>query len=650
LKNRKRQPPSLILICVTLLAPWMALASGGYFISDWAPPTLALAALALFVSVVGFPGIRLRYNTLALGLFVAYTAWTFASLLWSPNKGDAWLGAGQTLLYLLAFWVTVALVTSGASRQWMLIASTIGPAVVAAFTLPSLSPRLEDLFDTVGTYSLIGTVGYHNGEAAFLLVTFWVAVHLGGSRRINPILRAAILAGAVLSVDLAVLTQSRGAMVAMSVSLPVFFLFSGQRLRGLLALAPIATALYVVFPDLNGVYLAFLGKEAPVATLLSLVLPTIWLTAALVGLYGLCWGLVDQRWRPSGNTVRIIGSIVLVGSGVFLVTTVVTLTEHVSDPVALVQQKWEAFKTNDDAGQEQSRYLSASGSGRYALWQVAWEDFAAHPILGIGTQNYEASYYQLREQNSGFVRQPHSLPLEVLGEHGILGGILFFGFLATCLVFGLWGRFRNLPSEQKAQIGALVAAVIYWFVYSSAEWFWQMPAVTLPAIFYLALLASPLQRIEGSAESYGTVSRWPVRTSLGVVAVLAVIVVAPLYIANYYVKQSYTATDPAEGLATLERAQRFNPLDPRLSEREAELAIEAGDWDRVEHAYHRMIELDPGHYAPYMFLATFHERRGEFEKALLYYQKALALNPLSDDLNQHVKQLESSEIDESNLT
>jgi len=25
--------------------------------------------------------------------------------------------------------------------------------------------------------------------------------------------------------------------------------------------------------------------------------------------------------------------------------------------------------------------------GRYTLWEVAWKDFAAHPILGVGTQN-----------------------------------------------------------------------------------------------------------------------------------------------------------------------------------------------------------------------------------------------------------------------
>jgi len=69
-----------------------------------------------------------------LGLFAAYTAWTFASLLWSPNhRGDAWVGAGLTVIYLLAFWLAVSFVSLGASRRWVLAASAIGPAIVAAF-------------------------------------------------------------------------------------------------------------------------------------------------------------------------------------------------------------------------------------------------------------------------------------------------------------------------------------------------------------------------------------------------------------------------------------------------------------------------------------------------------------------------------------
>ncbi len=158
----------------------------------------------------------------------------------------------------------MALLALGASRRWVLAASVLGPAVVAAFTFTDLVYNLENLFDD---NRLVGTVGYYNGEAAFLLVPFWAAVYLAGSRRANPLLRGLVLAGATLSIEVAVLTQSRGALVAMAASSLVFFAFSGKRLRGFLALIPVAVALLVSFPELNGVYLAFLNEEDPAAAL-----------------------------------------------------------------------------------------------------------------------------------------------------------------------------------------------------------------------------------------------------------------------------------------------------------------------------------------------------------------------------------------------
>src|SRR5215210_1172485 len=275
--EKKRPAPTLALIALVLFVAVMGAAYGGYFTSQWAPATLVLAALALLASLTGvLRGASSEWGNLALGLFGAYAVWTFASLLWSPNQGDAWVGAGQSLLYLLVFWLALGLVSLGASRRWVLAASALGPAIVAALTLLSLTPpRIEELFENS---RLEGTIGYRNGEAAFLLVPFWVAIYLAGSRSVNPILRGLILAGATLGVDVAVLTQSRGAMVAMIVSLLVFFLFSGQRLRGFFALVPVALALLFTFPGLNEVYLAFVnGESAPAAV--GAVLPTVGLSA-----------------------------------------------------------------------------------------------------------------------------------------------------------------------------------------------------------------------------------------------------------------------------------------------------------------------------------------------------------------------------------
>ena len=114
--KQKQLAPTLVLVRIVLLSSWMGVVSGGYFVSEWALAAFVLAAWVLILSITGtFRGTESRWNIAALGLLTAYTAWTFASLLWSPNPGDAWVGAGQTLMYLLAFWLAASFVSLGVS-------------------------------------------------------------------------------------------------------------------------------------------------------------------------------------------------------------------------------------------------------------------------------------------------------------------------------------------------------------------------------------------------------------------------------------------------------------------------------------------------------------------------------------------------------
>jgi len=403
----------------------------------------------------------------------------------------------------------------------------------------------------------------------------------------------------------------------------------------LLALLPLAVALSVAFPGLNGVYVT-LSEQGDAAAALRGALPIVWLGAAGTGLYGLVWGFVDKRWRPTTRSVRVTGGLVLAACLILFTAGATLFVERVGGPVEVAERKLEAFKTDDTSGADQSRYLSVSGSGRYTLWKVAWQDFASHPALGVGTQNWEGTYYELRGQTGGFARQPHSLPLEVLSERGVVGGALFFGFLGVCVATGLRQRFTGLTSEGKGQAGALVAAVAYWFAHSSVEWFWQIPAVTIPAIVFLALLVAPWGPESGPASL-----RRPLRVGGGGLAILALLVFAPLFVADRGLAWSFESKDPQVALAAVKGAQAFNPVEPRLAQREAEIAKLSGDWDRAEQAYKRAIRLNPEHYAPYAVLAESCMVRGRTEEALRYYQKALALNPRDTELKQRVKSLQS---------
>lgn len=626
-----------VFILVSLLASWLGYASGGYYVDAWGLAAFIMAAVIAAAAMLGLlGGARSLWSVAATSLFIGYAAWTFASILWSANRGDAWFGAGLTLLYLLVFWVSATLVAMGASRRWTMAAMSIGPGVVAALAVPRLVTETEDIFVLS---RLLGTAGYFNAQAAILLVSFWISIYVAGSRRIHPALRAAALASATLGVQVAVLTQSRGAMVALAVSLPVFFLLSGRRLRALISFIPIAAFLFVAFPDLNRVYLEMQGGGSGQSAAIDRATLVIWVMAFEAGIYGLAWGVLDRKWRPPGEFARAVGSAALALTVAVVIIGNLLIVDRVGNPADWMGDRWVAFTTNDVSGQDESRYLSAGGSGRYTLWQVAWRDFTENPILGVGTHNYEATYYQNREQNVNWVRQPHMLPLEVLAERGIVGGVLFFGFLGTCLAAGMWKRFSNLNAEGKAQAGALLAAVTYWLVHSSAEWFWQVPAVTLPAIIYLAMLAAPWNRLRGDEEVFAPSHR-PLRLAGVGIAVLALAVVGPLYAADRLRENAEGEENPLLALQGLERAQAANPLDADLARLEGDFALQIGDVPRASRAYARAIRLNPEHYAPYAVLGGLYEQIGQNGRAVSLYQKSLQLNPLDPELQESVERAE----------
>ncbi|QIN83163.1 polymerase [Rubrobacter tropicus] len=617
------------LVMVLLLGVWMGGSYGGYFVETWAPVALVLCALGIALASAGVPDARpSRWGVFALALFSGYTAWTFASILWSPNKGDAWAGAGQTSLYLVAFALAVCLDAAGASRRVVLAAWVLGTSFVAGLTLLDLASDPEGMFRR---QRLIGTVGYYNAKAAFLLMPFWAAIYLSASRRAHPALRGAALGGAVLCAAVAVMAQSRGALAAMALSLPVFFLFSGARLRGLLALAPVAAVLLVLLRDLNHVYVALSDGAAPSEAVRG-VPAAVWSASGAAALYGVAWGIVDLRWRPPA--VRAGGRLAVACALLLLIPGALAFYERAGDPVAWTGKKLEAFKTDDRTGEAGSRYLSASGSGRYVLWEVAWRDFTEHPLLGVGTQNYEATVYRLRQEATVRARQPHALPLEILAERGAVGGVLFAGFLFACLRGGL-GRRRADP-DATMRAGALASTVCYWFVHSGVEWFWQMPAVTLPAIVALAMLVAP-ERPRRAPRAGG-----PPRLAIVGIALFTICAVSPLYAADAYLRQSYAAGGAGGALTAVERSAALNPLDPRTPRREAEVAARAGYDLRAEDAYRRLIRANPNHFAPYVLFGDYRLARGDRAGALDLYEKALERNPLDKGLIRSADRLRNA--------
>lgn len=104
---------------------------------------------------------------------------------------------------------------------------------------------------------------------------------------------------------------------------------------------------------------------------------------------------------------------------------------------------------------------------RWDLWRLAWKVFEAHPWLGAGAGQYNASFRALGlapAHETITITHPHDLYLDMLYAHGIIGLSLGLAFLFGFLVWGaraIWPRIRsaNLATAQG----------LYWIL---AAWFW----------------------------------------------------------------------------------------------------------------------------------------------------------------------------------
>lgn len=77
-------------------------------------------------------------------------------------------------------------------------------------------------------------------------------------------------------------------------------------------------------------------------------------------------------------------------------------------------------------------YQNKSNYERLLMWQSAKNMFIEHPLFGVGIGNYHEQY--MNNYRSPYSREdqwhPHNVPLAMLSETGIIGGISYFALFA----------------------------------------------------------------------------------------------------------------------------------------------------------------------------------------------------------------------------
>ena len=114
------------------------------------------------------------------------------------------------------------------------------------------------------------------------------------------------------------------------------------------------------------------------------------------------------------------------------------------NPVELVRDKANEFKQLDTAAPGETRLGSTSGQ-RYDLWRIALNEFSSAPLIGVGEGSYPQRYYVERKTDRN-LSTPHSLPMGVLAETGLVG-LLFLLALPFAAVVAVARGWRALPPD-----------------------------------------------------------------------------------------------------------------------------------------------------------------------------------------------------------
>jgi hypothetical protein len=608
----------LALGAIAVFEVW-AVHDGGFAPRQWLPGGLVILALVAVALLSEGVRARLRESPAAPLLLGLYTAWSYFSILWAQVRGDALDGANRTLLYLLVYLLFAALPLGERMR---LAVVGVWAAAIAITGIVALGQAASAAGPT-GHFvlgRLAAPITYPTANGALFLIAFLPLQAIAAERGLRSSVRPVAAAAAAVLLDLALLCESRGSLAALPLALVIYLAIARDLLRSLATLALIALAAAPAAPALFHVYSAVVDGHGYASALRA---ACVWVGAsAAIGLAA-TGGLVllERRIRISARTAWLLRRTIVAGAVAALVAAALVFVVA-GHPV----RTWHDFTTNEQASPQTPHLISGVGTSRYDVWRVALGEFAAHPIGGVGADNYLVPYLQKR-RTAETARYPLSVELRALSETGIVGGVLFLGFLAVAIRRALRVTRRGVVPTVAV---AAFAGFGYWLVHASIDWFWEFPALTAPAIAFLALAG----RSPGHAERAPRGDRGVARRAILGLAPLAMVVAAASLASSWIaVRQidealAVAPASTARAYSLLRSAARWNPFSAQPALAEATVAANAGDRVRERQALFAALRRSGPDWYAYLMLGIVAGQEHRLAAARGYLSHAHRLSPL----------------------
>jgi hypothetical protein len=460
-------------IFVIALPVVLAFATGGYGLRRIA---FALAAVLFVLAVLAvlapWPLVPRGRPALALAGLAAFAAWTAISIAWARVLGDAATDAYRLLLYVAAFTVALCCLRLPELRRRVPDALLAGIVLVALYALAGrLFPGIVHVPAGTRQDRLNEPFTYWNALGIFAVMGILLAIAAASDEDRPAPLRALACAAALPCGAALYLTYSRASYLGLAAGLAFLLVLRPRRtvlLAAGLALPGIAALVAAVhaFPAI----LHAEGSRGAQGVAY----------AGVIGLACAAVALLHLRLAPAAAADLALSPRVRRGIAIATI------------PVVFGIGLLVATGGQHQTVQSGAARVATLDTNRGALWGVALDAFAAHPVTGVGTSSFAVEWLRERKEVDRAL-DAHSLYIETLAELGFVGALLLAAFLVAS-GSGMVAAARAAPRDPVVVAGT--AAVVAFAVHAGFDWDWESPALSITALVMLAALLQPARRLD----------------------------------------------------------------------------------------------------------------------------------------------------------
>jgi hypothetical protein len=477
----------LVMLALLAVTAYGMLNAGLYRDELWLPVAAGVLAL-LFVTVFvrGFYWDLPTVGILLVGLLAALVAVKGLSMVWTISETETIKETLRSSMYLAAFLMALAALTSGRQVGSLIDASVFIVAAVAGYGLLQKISPIEYPVRSLDGVRMDSTLQYSNTTAVIL--GMGVVLALARMSTLRRFVVRGLYAAVTLSFFIALyLTVSRGGIGSLGIGLIILFVITSGRSRmfaDLILLSLPGAWLWWQMQSLPGLLGTGVSGQQKIAdgTLFrnDLILALI---VALV--LQAAYTILMNRYELSPVLRRRLGILVVAGGVLAMSVGAFVVVERYGGPGQAYSTLLGSTNETGNAGQ---RLASLDISSRGDYWRVAWTAWKERPLTGTGAGTFQYTWLEDRPGLKG-VKQVHNVYLEQGTETGLFAFLALLGFVGVLL--GYTGRavWRSDPQgERRPLLAGLGSALMVYLVSSAFEWHWYLPASTL-FFFILAAVA-----------------------------------------------------------------------------------------------------------------------------------------------------------------